>query len=190
MPYRCQKCMNTFKTLSMYNKHAVDCKKVKPQQQQYQQQQQQRQGVVVKRTIGDTGYNNISRRTLNGKVEVRTIRSSHSNNDDDIVILDGGKDSKVGVKQEIVRPLQTVVQRNSPTLKINPGNIGPKLYRCHECDSAFDTKPNLETHIQENHSDSFCEECEDDFTWPDENHDCYYTRYQLRYISGDIVPAF
>merc|ERR1739844_149287 len=29
MPYRCQKCMNTFKTLSLYNRHAVDCKHIK-----------------------------------------------------------------------------------------------------------------------------------------------------------------
>ena len=29
MPYRCQKCMNTYKTLTLYNKHSGDCRTIK-----------------------------------------------------------------------------------------------------------------------------------------------------------------
>ena len=42
----------------------------------------------------------------------------------------------------------------------------------------------------EGERERFCEECEDGFSWPDSSHDCYYTQYELRYIAGDIVPAF
>ena len=85
--------------------------------------------------------------------------------------------------------MQTVVEMRRPIM-MNNGMNGPRLYRCFECDSAFDTKTNLETHMREGHKDKFCDECEDEFSWPDESHDCYYTRYSLRYIAGDIVPSF
>ena len=42
----------------------------------------------------------------------------------------------------------------------------------------------------EREGERLCEECEDDFSWPDSSHHCYYTQYKLRYIAGDIVPAF
>ena len=35
-----------------------------------------------------------------------------------------------------------------------------------------------------------CDECEDDFAWPAPDHMCYYTKYQLRRLRGDIIPAF
>merc|ERR1712029_299267 len=92
----------------------------------------------------------------------------------------------VEASQEIIL---TVVEMRRP-LMMNNGMNGPRLYRCFECDSAFDTKTNLETHMREGHKDKFCDECEDEFSWPDESHDCYYTRYSLRYIAGDIVPSF
>lgn len=200
--------MNTFKTLTLYNRHAVDCKHVKNEQpgQKLQQQQQQvtRQGgVVVRRNIvnggGNTGHggggNTQHHGRLNAKIEFRTLGGGPK--DDDIVILDND-DSKArpAVKQEI-KPMQTVVETRRPSYSVVNHGVGaissvngPKLYRCIDCDAAFDTKANLEVHANEVHTDTFCEECEDDFMWPDENHDCYYTRYKLRYISGDIVPAF
>ena len=46
---------------------------------------------------------------------------------------------------------------------------------------------NVET---EPERERFCEECEDGFSWPDSSHQCYYTQYKLRFIAGDIVPAF
>ena len=42
----------------------------------------------------------------------------------------------------------------------------------------------------EREREKLCEECEDGFSWPDSTHHCYYTQYKLRYIAGDIVPAF
>ena len=42
----------------------------------------------------------------------------------------------------------------------------------------------------EREGERLCEECEDGFSWPDSSHHCYYTQYKLRYIAGDIVPAF
>ena len=42
----------------------------------------------------------------------------------------------------------------------------------------------------ERERERLCEECEDGFSWPDSSHHCYYTQYKLRYIAGDIVPAF
>ena len=43
---------------------------------------------------------------------------------------------------------------------------------------------------REKERERLCEECEDGFSWPDSSHQCYYTQYKLRYIAGDIVPAF
>jgi hypothetical protein len=55
----------------------------------------------------------------------------------------------------------------------------------------FDTKEQLEQHETAEHEERpRCEECEDDFAWPDAGHDCYFTKYQLRSLRGDIVPAF
>ena len=90
------------------------------------------------------------------------------------------------MKQE-VRPLQTVVQMKN---SFQPLQNGPRLFRCTECEEAYDSKANLETHMREGHRDKFCDECEDEFAWPEDSHDCYYTRYSLRYIAGDIVPSF
>ena len=51
--------MNTFKTLSLYNRHAVDCKQVKSENQTQSNNGQQRsyssQGAVVKRSFSDSG---------------------------------------------------------------------------------------------------------------------------------------
>ena len=187
--------MNTFKTLSLYNRHATDCKHINgegggQQQNTIKTQVQQSGSVVVKRTINDSGVGGPDSKRINAKIEFRTVGGpSKSNNDDDIQII--SKDSKDNVKQEIVK---TVTNNNEGrkqfSVVTNNTNAGPKLYRCFECDAAFDTKSNLETHVREGHKDKFCDECEDDFSWPDSSHDCYYTRYQLRFISGDIVPSF
>ena len=190
MPYRCQKCMNTFKTLSLYNRHATDCKCVKGEGGGQQQNtiRTQSGSVVVKRTIADSGGPDSKR--INAKIEFRTVGgpSRSSNNDDEIQII--CKDSKDNVKQEIVKTVTNNNEGKKQFTIVTNNSAGPKLYRCFECDAAFDTKNNLETHVREGHKDKFCDECEDDFSWPDSSHDCYYTRYQLRFISGDIVPSF
>ena len=158
--------------------------------------------AVVKRNFSDSGIGqgNYSpqpqNKRINAKIEFKTYKGSNSvSNDDEITIIDNNS----SVKQE-VKPLvsSSVVEVKKPHTVNNGGGFqnqfmnqgGPRLFRCFECDAAFDTKTSLEIHVKEGHKDKFCDECEDDFTWPEESHDCYYTRYQLRYISGDIVPTF
>ena len=199
MPYRCQKCMNTFKTLSLYNRHAVDCKHVKSEQGSSSQGVQGRtiqgqggSGVVIKRSYGDTGIgqSNQDNKRINAKIEFKSIGGGGNNKNDEITILNKNSPKREGIIKREIKPMHTVVETRKPFTVINNFNAGPRLFRCTECDAAFDTKTNLEVHAREGHKDRFCDECEDDFSWPDESHDCYYTRYKLRYISGDIVPAF
>ena len=218
MPYRCQKCMNTFKTLSLYNRHAVDCKHIKGETKttsattigsstgrSSQVRTVQSFGgsgsAVVKRNFSDSGIGQSSyspqpqNKRINAKIEFKAYKGNNGNiysNDDEITIIDNNST----VKQEVKTSASTIVEIKKPySVMNNVGglqsmNQGPRLFRCFECDKAFDTKSNLEVHVREGHKDKFCDECEDDFSWPDEGHDCYYTRYQLRYISGDIVPTF
>ena len=205
--------MNTFKTLSLYNRHAVDCKHIKGEtkvavgsvggrgsQVRTVQSFGGSGSAVVKRNFSDsgTGQNSYSpqNKRINAKIEFKAYKgSSHSiSNDDEITIIDNNS----SVKQEVKPMVSSSVEVKKPYTVMNGGggfqnqfmNQGTRLFRCFECDAAFDTKGNLEVHVREGHKDKFCDECEDDFTWPDEDHDCYYTRYQLRYISGDIVPTF
>ena len=205
--------MNTFKTLSLYNRHAVDCKHIKGETKTTfgsgaggLSQGRTVQGfggsgsAVVKRNFSDsrTGQSSYSpqNKRINAKIEFKPYNGGNSNsiNDDEITIIDNTS----SVKQESKPAVSSIIEVKKPYTVINGGggfqnhfmNQGPKLFRCFECDAAFDTKSNLEVHVREGHKDKFCDECEDDFTWPDETHDCYYTRYQLRYISGDIVPTF
>ena len=63
-------------------------------------------------------------------------------------------------------------------------------FPCPKCPGKFDSKEQLGDHDRIEHEERQCEECEDDFSWPDGEHQCYYTKYQLRSIRGDIVPAF
>ena len=200
--------MNTFKTLSLYNRHAVDCKHIKGETQTgsgrglSQGRTVQNLGglgsSVVKRSFGtgQSGYSPQNKR-INAKIEFKAYKvngnSNSNSNDDEITIID----NKPSVKHEAKPPMSVTVGevKKQPFTVMNSYNThfmnqGPRLFRCFECDAAFDTKSNLEVHVREGHKDKFCEECEDDFSWPDESHDCYYTRYQLRYISGDIVPTF
>ena len=49
MPYRCQKCMNTYKTLTLYNKHSGDCRTIKTEAKP-----RQTNTVVIRKRIEET----------------------------------------------------------------------------------------------------------------------------------------
>ena len=51
-------------------------------------------------------------------------------------------------------------------------------FKCKECDDAFETTEARESHMDEKHSS--CEVCEDEFTWAEEGHSCYYTINDIR----------
>lgn len=66
-----------------------------------------------------------------------------------------------------------------------------ETYKCDQCPAKFDVKTRLEQHKEVHEEESRrCTVCEDDFAWPDSDHECYYTKYKLRLIAGDIVPDF
>merc|ERR1719318_1996247 len=62
-------------------------------------------------------------------------------------------------------------------------------FPCPTCSKKFESKSKLAEHVDDDHERS-CTECEDDFSWPDPSHECYFTKYKLRMLAGDIMPAF
>jgi len=67
-------------------------------------------------------------------------------------------------------------------------------FKCKDCSIMFDSKIKHDVHIKEHHSpektldmrqnqeivDSSCAVCEDEFSWPEPEHLCYYTRNNIR----------
>ena len=110
--------------------------------------------------------------------------------DDDIVIL------KHEVKQQDPRTSSTArgsVQSNVQSSYQSYQQYQaprPVKFTCAKCPGKYDTRSELEEHDKVDHEEKRCEDCEDDFSWPDAEHQCYYTKYQLRSLRGDIVPAF
>ena len=45
---------------------------------------------------------------------------------------------------------------------------------CDFCPQMFDAREKLEVHTKEAHES--CESCEDEFSWPEPGHQCYYTK--------------
>ena len=172
MPYRCQECMNTFKTLALYNKHATDCRQVKAEQGPLQRLSNS--SVVIRRTLEDSAHApEVKKPRLVG--EVRIVKEVT------------GPAAPV-IKEETKPTSPTTGLVDSKTL--NPVTlVGFRAIKCEECGAGFDNKQSLDTH-RETHKARLCDECEEDFSWPDSSHQCYYTQYKLRYISGDIIPAF
>ena len=64
-----------------------------------------------------------------------------------------------------------------------------ETFPCQQCSKKFETKSKLNEHVDDDHERS-CAECEDDFSWPDPSHECYFTKYKLRMVAGDIMPAY
>jgi len=57
--------------------------------------------------------------------------------------------------------------------KLNDHNRQDHYFKCSFCDTCFDSKVEIEAHEKEVHQT--CEDCEDEFTWTDVDHKCYYT---------------
>ena len=138
MPYRCQKCMNTFKTLSLYNRHAVDCKHIKGETKttsttsttigssagrSSQVRTVQSFGgsgsAVVKRNFSDSGIGQSSyspqpqNKRINAKIEFKAYKGNNGNsysNDDEITIIDNNST----VKQEVKPSASTIVEIKKP----------------------------------------------------------------------------
>ena len=67
-------------------------------------------------------------------------------------------------------------------------------FKCKNCSIMFDSKIKQDAHNKEYHSpektlsirkiheivDSSCDVCEDEFSWPEPEHQCYYTRNNIR----------
>merc|ERR1719494_598999 len=52
------------------------------------------------------------------------------------------------------------------------------IFSCIDCDKTFETGPILEKHIAETHPPN-CGQCQDEFSWPEEGHLCYFTRRKM-----------
>merc|ERR1712059_198383 len=67
-----------------------------------------------------------------------------------------------------------------------------ETFSCDKCTAKSDSQARLEKHGETVHGEESrrCAVCEDDFSWPDPEHECYFTKYKLRLLAGDIVPAF
>jgi len=50
-------------------------------------------------------------------------------------------------------------------------------FKCNSCENVFVTRELLESHEKEVHQT--CDDCEDEFTWIEDSHMCYYTRNKL-----------
>jgi len=57
--------------------------------------------------------------------------------------------------------------------KLKDHNRQDHYFKCSFCDTCLDSKDEIEAHEKEVHQT--CEDCEDEFTWTDVDHKCYYT---------------
>ena len=99
MPYRCQKCMNTYKTLSLYNKHSGDCRAIKTEPKP-----RQTNTVLIRKRIEDTvGPTSSSPREMKKpRLNSDTLGST------EVEILEDGRSSVI--KETGLKYLLQVVQ--------------------------------------------------------------------------------
>eukprot|EP00092_Neocalanus_flemingeri_P040552 GFUD01044158.1.p1 GENE.GFUD01044158.1~~GFUD01044158.1.p1 ORF type:complete len:227 (-),score=57.12 GFUD01044158.1:130-744(-) len=204
MPYRCQKCLNTFKTLPLYNKHATGpagtCNV--------------KQVVVAKPVTAPVTLKREAAvedpRSRSERKKVRSYREADGDSVDkaDQILAEAlGDDSDcdpdynprgdkeddddidLGVNKKKLNSFTPTVA--STTKSYTRITTFPKeTFPCRKCNKKFETKTKMNEHVNEEHEDQTCVECEDDFFWPDASHECYYAKYKLRMLAGDIVPAF
>ena len=213
MPYRCQKCMNTFKTLTLYNKHATgpsgacNVEKIEITKPPAATTTSASHQVTIKTSVQAGG---VKRENIDRGVRVEKKARIYQ----EIVLDDEEKEAKILAdalgddsdqdpdynpkKDESNYEDNNLIlkQRRVDTSVVKQPNklysrvIVPKeIFSCSKCSAKFDTKLKLEDHFGDVHERS-CEVCEDDFCWPDESHECYFTKYKLRMIGGDIMPAY
>ena len=199
MPYRCQKCLNIFKTLTLYNKHAVAdgaCKVEK-----IEAAKPATAPVVAKPASAPVVAKPATVQAVAKLISTpvglkREVEFSNEGRDKFKKIKSQIEiDNKVGANKIIA---DTYVNENkvrtfNPTTLINNSYssiiLSKNTFSCTKCSKMFETKHELEEHTEDDHERS-CAECEDDFSWPDPSHECYFTKYKLRMIAGDIMPAF
>ena len=167
MPYRCHKCANTFKTIHLYNRHAASAADCGVDQIVIARPQERREEPRVE-----------------PRVDVK--RPKVEEDDEPVIISTNVKNPPrpVAAPQQ-QRFVPSGMYRNSPSIMARTVK-----FSCTKCAGKFDSRQELEQHEGAEHEEAQCAECEDDFSWPAADHQCYYTRYQLRSIRGDIVPAF
>ena len=157
--------MNTYKTLTLYNKHATDCRQVKAEPKP-----KLNNTVVIKRSLEESREVKKPRLVKEEEEEVKIVK----------------EETGTSVVRREISPLPTtLVKVESKPVTL----VGFRGFKCEECGEGFDSRAELSSH-RESHRVRLCEECEDEFWWPDSNHLCYYTQYNLRFIAGDIVPTF
>ena len=172
--------MNTYKTLTLYNKHATECRQVKTEPKP---RAKPANTVVIKRTLEESGSTR--------EIKIPRLVNSQMKAEEEVKIVkeENRKTVKSGIKKEIrpISPLPTslVKMENKAPVTL----LGFRGIKCEECGECFESKAELLSH-SERHRVVLCEECEDEFWWPDSDHQCYYRQYQLRFIAGDIVPTF
>ena len=202
MPYRCQKCLNTFKSLPLYNKHATGpggaCNVEK-----IEVAKPVGTPVALKREPVD------DQRSRSERKKLKSYRETNSGFEDkaDQVLADAlGDDSDcdpdynpkndkeddddkdiVINKKKLKISTPTATSRTKSYTRIT---IPKTTFPCPKCNKIFETKTKLDEHVSDDHEERSCAECEDDFFWPDPSHECYFTKYKLRMLAGDIVPAF
>ena len=47
------------------------------------------------------------------------------------------------------------------------------MFKCEVCENVYSSEEDYNAHMKSEHQG--CEECEDEFYWPDAEHECYYT---------------
>lgn len=70
-------------------------------------------------------------------------------------------------------------------IQLGNHNVKEHSYRCEYCNKLFDSTELLAGHERAEHK--ACEECEDEFTWVDSRHSCYYTRNKVAPDSERVI---
>ena len=68
---------------------------------------------------------------------------------------------------------------------IQDHNISEHTFRCGECQEVFYTEERQVAHVKEEHQS--CEVCEDEFSWADADHRCYYTKKGISPPSERVI---